>query len=351
MNKLTLRTKVEATILMLLLISTATATVMSVTRTITDTQDNVKTFIVNSNGNYWEATGDNIQIAVDDIGDLEVPHSGWGGVGATVWLPGGKIFNISSSLTLNRHITLDMGGSVIRPTGNFDVIDMKAGSGIKNGCINVSAVDDFDQGCIVPDASDYISMREHTLRVQNIDLISANQRGAGIKLYAPSGLGIDQVIVFARFSDVYTQNFEYGVLIKNEVTVADNGGVINGNIFTDLTGYGDKYYIWIERNTDDTEPHCANQGNYFENIQFWCTTDTECIIRNDGYGNIFTSVMVYDWNDASGDTSYEFTSDSKQCYLAFRGGSDDIVNNGAATNTFLDLEKGELIIKSVVETG
>ena len=61
--------------------------------------------------------------------------------------------------------------------------------------------------------------------------------------------------------------------------------------------------------------------------------------------------ITSDWDDASGDTSYEFTSDSKQCYLAFRGGSDDLVNNGANTNTFLDLEKGELIIKSVVETG
>jgi len=347
MSKLALRTKVETVILMLLLISIATATVMSVTRTISDSHDDIKTFIVNSNGNYWEAIGENIQVAVDDIGDLEVPYGGWGGVGATVWLPGGKIFNISSTITLNRHITLDMGGSVIRPTGNFDVIDMKAGSGIKNGCINVSAVGDFDHGCIVPYASDYIDMRQHILIVQNMDLISSNQRGAGIKLYAPSGIAQGQAIVFCRFSNIYTQNFEYGILIKNEVIPTGRGAFLNGNIFTDLTGYGDKYYIWIERNTEDTEPHCANGGNYFENIQFWCTTNTQRIIRNDGYGNIFTNVMVYDWDDASGDTSYEFTSDSRQCYLAFRGGSDDLVNNGHRSNTILDLETGELDIYSI----
>ncbi len=40
----------------------------ALTRTITDSSDNIKTFITNSNGNYWEVTGANIQLAIDDLG-------------------------------------------------------------------------------------------------------------------------------------------------------------------------------------------------------------------------------------------------------------------------------------------
>ena len=68
MNKIRLRTKIEVAFALLLLISIGAASVISLTRTISDSHDDVDTCIRNSNGNYWEAIGDNIQTAIDDLG-------------------------------------------------------------------------------------------------------------------------------------------------------------------------------------------------------------------------------------------------------------------------------------------
>jgi len=71
---ISLRTKAEVILVACFLICLSVVSVMSVTRTITDTSDNVDTFIRNSNGKYWEATGANIQTAIDDLN-----NSGWAG--------------------------------------------------------------------------------------------------------------------------------------------------------------------------------------------------------------------------------------------------------------------------------
>ena len=50
---------------------------MALTRNISDESDDVVTFIQNSNGNYWTATGANFQLAIDDAGDygwVELPY-------------------------------------------------------------------------------------------------------------------------------------------------------------------------------------------------------------------------------------------------------------------------------------
>ena len=66
MNKLSLRTKNEIIIVTILFILILASSVSSLTRTITDSSDNNVTFIRNSNGNMWEATGANIQVAIND---------------------------------------------------------------------------------------------------------------------------------------------------------------------------------------------------------------------------------------------------------------------------------------------
>jgi hypothetical protein len=57
-------------------------------RTITNTGDNVDTFIRNSKGNYWTATGANLQLAVNDLSN------------ATGWVDPGKSNNITLTTTL-----------------------------------------------------------------------------------------------------------------------------------------------------------------------------------------------------------------------------------------------------------
>jgi len=81
MNKISFRTKIEAVFAVTLLLLISVSSVHSVTRIISSTEDTVATYIRNSNGKYWEATGDNIQAAIDDLGSD----------GGVVWLPNATI--------------------------------------------------------------------------------------------------------------------------------------------------------------------------------------------------------------------------------------------------------------------
>jgi hypothetical protein len=69
MGKISIKTKIETTILLIIVISMSVASVVSVTRTISNTHDDFDTFIHNTKGNYWEATGENLQNAVWDLND------------------------------------------------------------------------------------------------------------------------------------------------------------------------------------------------------------------------------------------------------------------------------------------
>ena len=65
-------------------------------RTITNTGDNIDTFIRNSKGNYWTATGANIQTAIYDCANTS----------NTVWLPAGTITITASFGTPTRALRM-----------------------------------------------------------------------------------------------------------------------------------------------------------------------------------------------------------------------------------------------------
>ncbi|MCD4740573.1 right-handed parallel beta-helix repeat-containing protein [archaeon] len=86
----------------------------SVTRTINDSMDNKETLIRNSNGNYWEPTTTNIQIAIDDLGTQ----------GGSIWLPSGT-FIITQTIQLDDNINLiGKGKSTIIKLGNNAETDL-----------------------------------------------------------------------------------------------------------------------------------------------------------------------------------------------------------------------------------
>ena len=79
------RTKIETIFAVFIMISLLALSVPAPTRTISDTGDDVTTFIRNSNGNYWTATAANLQTAIDDLSN-----------GGTIWLPGNTTFDIDT---------------------------------------------------------------------------------------------------------------------------------------------------------------------------------------------------------------------------------------------------------------
>ena len=69
-----MKKKIKAFLISTVFLLIAVPTVLSVTRTISSSQDNMETFIRNSNGMYWEANAGNIQAAIDD---LVSTNGGW----------------------------------------------------------------------------------------------------------------------------------------------------------------------------------------------------------------------------------------------------------------------------------
>lgn len=120
MKSIRLRTKIEIVSVSLFLLSISIFSVASVTRTITDSQDNIITFIRNSNGKYWETTVGNIQLAIDDLaGD------------GIVWIPAGT-YSITKPLYVNHsYVTLQgVGGLDWNKIRGATIFDMDASTNI-----------------------------------------------------------------------------------------------------------------------------------------------------------------------------------------------------------------------------
>ena len=114
------------------------------------------------------------------------------------------------------------------------------------------------------------------------------------------------------------------------------------------------------------EDYAEAAGNIFHNLECICTSDTECVIWNNGNGNIYDHVIAFNWDNNSGTrTSYNFSETAPndtygaghQCYLQYWGGGDDIAVDAyvhwtvnANRWTFLNLENSTLLIGNVVET-
>jgi hypothetical protein len=90
------RTKIEAVLAVAFLLVISISSVFAVTRTISDTGDTVDTYIRNSKGNYWTATGANIRTAIFDLNSTS---------GGTVWLPSGTLY-VSVFTKLINHVAV-----------------------------------------------------------------------------------------------------------------------------------------------------------------------------------------------------------------------------------------------------
>ena len=346
--KYKLEMKILTVFLLLLIIPTA----LSVTRTISSSQDNIDSFIVNSHGNLWEANGSYIQAAIDNLSVYATPNGGYGGPHATVWLPANTVFTIDSTLQVEQHVTLDMQGSTIVPNGDFDVIIIRKGAEIKDGTINVSPVSDFNSGAIVIYPTDRISMRDHPLRVYNMNLLSESNRGTGLLLQTSGPT--DTAMAWLDHYNIGITGFEYAIHINHSGSYS----YINGNMFSDIVAHDNKYVITV------FQGYSESGYNHFHNVHCYCTDNTEYIIWNNGIGTSFNNIIVYNWDNNSGTkVAYNFIPYSgsgdqhygaDHVFLSFKGGGEDIDIQdwdrwGFDSNayTLLDLENGNLSLGGI----
>lgn len=147
---------------------------VSLTRTISDTGDTADTYIRNSKGNYWTATGANIQTAIWDLNAS----------GGTVWIPSGTI-SLSSHLILNNHIDLVGAGvysTILNLTSN-DAYGNIYASGKHNVSVRDMTINGNRNNVIGSNAIDFRAMTDFTL--QNLYCHSFD--GNGIRIASESG--------------------------------------------------------------------------------------------------------------------------------------------------------------------
>lgn len=342
MYKLKLRTKIEVLVAIAFLILLVVSSVISISRTISDTHDDIDTFIRNSNGNYWSATGANIQTAIDNLGIVAPINSGYGGTHGYVWLPGNTSITVSSTINIKDHITLDMQGCEIKPDGDFDVIMLDTGAQIRNGIINVSGIANFESKAIMANSKDLISGRQHPVIIEDMTLVSTDGNGEGI-CFNTSGSG-DQIVSGIRNNRIDIKNFEYAIHLNHTCT---GGSYVNANMFKDIVIFNCTYPITVYESTAEAT------ANFFNNIQVYCNSSTEYIVWNNGKGNQYNGIFAHNWDNNSGTrTSYNF-AESHWCYLCFIGGGNDISfpswHKWNECHTILDLENSELLIGIVTE--
>jgi len=336
---LSFRTKAEVIVIAGFLIALSALSAVSVTRTITDTSDDIETFIRNSNGKYWAATDANIQLALDDIG---TDNKG------EVILPGNTAIEISTTITIPRNVTLDLQSCVLKATADINVIRMMPSSTIKNGQIDITYAS-FSKAAIYLNGDDgfifyndwYGSSRMHT-NILNMNIISASQNGYGLHFYIPNSEGSHSVgwVNVEDYSSCYTNK---SIFLDNKYSGSGDGGWINGNTFSNLQGMDDGWFIYLDGQMQDGtgEVKTATSGNIFNNVMFQPNDHAIGVLYIEGWGNVFTNVMIWDWDggkDPSSNCSVFFTSVARKNYVQGSYGLNgyDIINNAgdyAYTNT------------------
>lgn len=300
----------------------------SVTQVITSDSNNNVTFITNSNGGLWEATGSNIQLAINDCDNV---------TGSKVTLAPGVTYTTSSSIDTWYNMTLDLNGGTIAPNGDFNVTNVYISSKLMNGRIDTSGVGGYSSNAVVivpalgsgggePTWRFSYASCEVSTGIYNLDLISTGQNGVGVNMSISGG---NSHIYFVDASNVYTKQFNIGFYLG-----CTTGGGLNGNKFSDLYSWDEKYGIFI--NDGGTS---EISGNSFVDCQFqpYDSTNIYAIYINGGNGNIFSNVVVWDWG-SKGDSSYciNIASGNGNVIYSSQGVTTSTVNDGGIDTAIFD---------------
>lgn len=362
-----------------------TGYVLSYNRVISGTSDNWYLSIRNSNGKCWEATTSNIQVAINDLDN----HSG------VVELPGNKTFWITNTIVVWRNVTLDMCGAEFRLPNGTDciVVELKDGSAIKNGNIDVSGHQSLSppyeyqvnttfcnggqkaiiflnaSSCINSALIWYMTVESSSFNNDSTpwDMRTYdsgyNARGYGVHLYA-SDTDVPQWIRNVTVKHCYFRICQDAIFIQNERNdTGTNAAHIDENTFESLWLSSCHEHINISRNTDATRDNCSVDRNYFNNIQMlvgessWYGGEqvTWHFVVVSGYGNIFRNIFTWDASSSfrrGNGPVINLTSDSSHCFIHGRGlcyENTSLWKNYGDNNTVISIGYGDLEVGDIFE--
>lgn len=235
------------------------------------------TQIYNSKGNFWEPLGDNIQSAIDDLGNME----------GFVYLPAVPL-DVNTTVDIKDGVTLVMYGSRVSPSVDVNVFQLRKNSRLIGGTIDVykHLGYGFSKAAVYIDGVDEINSFQSVM-VKNIRLQGSDQGWTGVN--NGSGVFIDCIATgnqkncySAHIQNVWIGNFRYGIRLS-----ASGAGFANGNIINSATLHNCKYHIYLSKVGGS-----GTDVNIFSNymIQPFKAITDECI-HVEGIGNLFYGVI------------------------------------------------------------
>ena len=325
------RTKVEAVVILILLIAVSVPALTVKLGTDSTGQDwgiGGKNVISNSNGNVWNATRDNLQEAIWDLNNKS----------GKVWV--GSDITIASGITMGENITVDLTGHTLTSTNSFDVITMKKSSQFINGIINVSSIV-FSNSCIVFNGDEkFNSTQGKTTMVDNVFLKSDNRQGTGI-LFNCDSTTAEEYICFVVCNNIRTMRFNYSIKLSCTGGSGSYNNYINSNSFSNIVGHGDECFIFMERNQSLTHGQSGVEGNRFENIVCQSEAGTDRGLYCEGDQNTFLNFKVWDF---VGTRMYELNNADRN-YGVLGGSSTDMLSEGYS-NIMMFKDEGNITVDS-----
>lgn len=335
MIKIRLRTKIEAIVVIFFLLCLAAVSVTSITRTITNTSDDIYTYIRNSNGNYWEVSVPNLQTALNDVSN--VPYWGYG----AVWLPAGctLTFGSGDKIDMPQGVKLEGNGARFEVTSgaasNPYVISMNRRTYLRD--INIDANENFEGACVFIDGNKHIN-KEHECIIENVYCVSDDHIGSSTGFYLEADSD-GEYCNFAIIQDCRTYGFTYGYRINVQGGSASSSwSYINSNSFINCISIDDTYGIYLDRNTGEPNKNaCSVDGNAFINFHMQADADGNTIdgVHVVGRSNRFFGCVFWDWFYASGNIA-NIDSDAEFTYIEYNGHSDNskILDSGVESTIF-----------------
>lgn len=283
-GKIRFRTKVEIIIYLAIIIIITTASVLSVTRTISDTKDDFSKFIRNSNGKYWEATGENLQTAIWDLNNR---------YGGKVWV--GSDITLSSPLQLKDNIIVDFEGNKVTLNGNIEFLyvnDIKFAT-VKN--VDIAPTATHSASIIKLSSQGGKSCRYNIF--ENIHILNTGRYDPDLGALDHDYTGIhlevgNAEIFYNTFRDIWMSGCRTGIFLESGSSSTSFG---NGNTFENIWINGFVNAVYFE-----VAGTWGFNVNLFTNVKAQTTWYSEYGFRKiTGNANNFDHCGIWDWFKAN----------------------------------------------------
>ncbi len=209
--------------------------------------------------------------------------------GGDVNIPAGK-FYVASTIVVKPTVKLKLdSATMLIPTNNINVIELRSNSEINGGIIYVYDLERYDKSAIYLDGSQQFSGTLRTANLSDVKMIGKPGHGNGVHFFA--GKEKDHVS-WVRVDNLNITGFEKAVYLRTEPVEAPAKVWINGNNFSQIFIKDSYYGIYIDGHRD--LPYEIS-GNTFTNVQIQTGYQTKQAIYVKGTKN-YIQAMIWDYH-------------------------------------------------------